>query len=50
MIIITSHLINNIIKGSVTQDNTAAQSWSFKLNSLQPKAHHDAQKETGYIV
>jgi len=26
------------------------QSGSLKLNSLQPTAHHDAQKKTGYRV
>jgi len=39
------NLINEI-KGSVTKGYITAQSWSSKLNSLQSRAHHDAQKET----
>jgi len=32
----------NIINGNIAQGNIIAQSWSFKLNSLQLKAHHSA--------
>jgi len=32
------------------KDNITAESWSFKLNSLQPKPHHNARKETSYEV
>jgi len=32
----------NIINGNVAQGNIIAQSWRFRLYSLQLKAHHGA--------
>jgi len=32
------------------KDNIKARSGSFKLNSIQPMAHHDAQKKPEYII
>jgi len=38
------------LKEASHKDNVLVHSWSLKLNSLQPRAHHDAQKKTVYKV